>query len=163
MTLSSSLFFMSPGFESLANCTGNLYVFQTTDENFSGFRPSVSSYRLHLPQNHRMAELGRDLCRSSCPATSRRLHRTISRWLLSISKDGDSTTSLGNLCQCRSPSQWKSVSSFVQREPPIFQFVPVVSGPVTGHQWKEPVSVFFTPSLQVFEHIDETFPEPSLL
>jgi len=29
-----------------------------------------------------------------------RLHRTLSRWVLNISREGDSTTSLGNLFQC---------------------------------------------------------------
>jgi len=29
-----------------------------------------------------------------------RMEGTMSRWFLSISKDGDSTTFLGNLCQC---------------------------------------------------------------
>ena len=38
------------------------------------------------------------LCSSR--ATHSWLARTMSRQLLSISKDGDSTTSLGNLCQC---------------------------------------------------------------
>ena len=35
-----------------------------------------------------------------------------------------------------------------QREPPAFQFLPIASGPGTGHYWKEPGSIFFTPSLQ---------------
>ena len=48
-------------------------------------------------QNHKMAEVGRDLWRSLCPS---QLPRTASRWPLNISEDGDSTTSLGNLCQC---------------------------------------------------------------
>jgi len=43
----------------------------------------------------------------------------------------------------------------VQREPPMFQFVAMASCPVAGHHWKEPGSVTFTPSLQVFIHIDE--------
>ena len=60
------------------------------------------------------------------------LPRTVSRWLLSISKDGDSTASLGSLLQC---SVILTVKTFpdVQREPPLFQFVSVASGPVTGH------------------------------
>ena len=40
--------------------------------------------------------------------------------------------------------------------------MPVASGPVTGHHWKEPGSVLFASSLQVFIHIDEIPPEPSL-
>ena len=32
--------------------------------------------------------------------TYSRLHRTLSRWVLNISREGDSTTSLGSLFQC---------------------------------------------------------------
>ena len=51
----------------------------------------------------------------------------------------------------------------VQRKSPLFQCVPVASGPVTGHHWQEPVSVLSAPSLQVFIHVDEIPLEPSLL
>ena len=37
-------------------------------------------------------------CRSR--VTYSRLHRTLSRWVLSISREGDSTTSWDSLCQC---------------------------------------------------------------
>ena len=57
----------------------------------------------------------------------------------------------------------RTVFSDVHREPPVFQFVPIAFGPVTGHQWKEPGSVLFSPSLQVFIYIDDISPEPSLL
>ena len=56
-------------------------------------------------QNHRMFGVGRDLCGSSSatPCQSRvtysRLHGTLSRWVLNISR-GESTASLGNLFQC---------------------------------------------------------------
>ena len=53
-----------------------------------------------------MTEVGRDLCRSSgraplcsSKATQSRLLSTVSRRLLHIAKGGDSTASLGNLCQ----------------------------------------------------------------
>jgi len=36
----------------------------------------------------------------SSRTTYSQLPRTVSRWLLNISKEGDSTASLGNLCQC---------------------------------------------------------------
>jgi len=44
---------------------------------------------------------GDDLVQAPCRSrvTYSRLHRTLSRWGLSISREGDSTTSLGNLCQ----------------------------------------------------------------
>ena len=56
--------------------------------------------------NHRMVGVGRDLwgspsatpCRSR--VTQSRLHRTLSRRVLKISREGDSRTSLGSLCQC---------------------------------------------------------------
>jgi len=54
---------------------------------------------------HRRVRVGRDLCGSSGPTPCRsrgtysRLHGTVSRWVLNISREGDSTTSLGNLFQ----------------------------------------------------------------
>jgi len=54
-------------------------------------------------QNHRMLWVGRDLCGSAsptpCPSrvTQSRLHSTASRPVLNISREGDSTTFLGNL------------------------------------------------------------------
>jgi len=56
-----------------------------------------------ITESHRMIEVGRDLWRSSGPtscssrATESRLLRTMSRWLLNISENGDSMTSLDNL------------------------------------------------------------------
>ena len=46
----------------------------------------------------------------------------------------------------------------VQREAPVFHLVAVASGPVTGHHRKEPGSVLFAPSLQVFIYVDEITP-----
>ena len=59
--------------------------------------------RPKISQNHRMFRVGRDLCGSSSPSpcqsrvTQSRLHRTASRQVLNISREGDSTTSLGSL------------------------------------------------------------------
>ena len=59
-----------------------------------------------VSQNHRMVGFGRDLCGSPSPTPCRsrvtysRLHRTLSRRVLNISREGDSTTSLGSLFQC---------------------------------------------------------------
>lgn len=36
----------------------------------------------------------------------------------------------------------------------MFWFVPIASGPVTGHLWKELDSVVFISSLQMFVHVD---------
>lgn len=55
---------------------------------------------------HRVMEVGRGLLRSSSPApcshrvSYSRLPRIVSSWVLSISQDGDSAISLGNLFQC---------------------------------------------------------------
>lgn len=59
-------------------------------------------------------------------------------WQLSItSKDQDSKISLGNLCQCLvTLTGLFFLLTAVQRQPPVFQFVPIVSGPVTRHHWK---------------------------
>jgi len=57
-------------------------------------------------QNHRMFGVGRDLCGSPSPTPCQsrvaysRLHRNLSRQVLNISREGDSTTSLGSLFQC---------------------------------------------------------------
>jgi len=51
----------------------------------------------------------------------------------------------------------------VQREAPVFQVVPIASGPVTGHHSKKPGSIFIAPSLQVFLYIGKILPKPSLL
>jgi len=56
-------------------------------------------------QNHRMVGVGRDLCGTSspnpCPSrvTYSRLHSTAPRWVWNMSREGDSTASLGSLGQ----------------------------------------------------------------
>ncbi|NXJ79022.1 MCM3 factor, partial [Trogon melanurus] len=55
-------------------------------------------------QNRRMFRVGRDLERSSSPTCQSRItysrsHRNTSRQVLKVSREGDSTTSLGSLCQ----------------------------------------------------------------
>ena len=79
--------------------------------------------------NHRMVGVGRDLCG---------LHRTLSRWILNISREGDSTTSLGSLCQCSITLRVKKFFlTSVQLELPLLQFVPIAPCPVAEHHWKE--------------------------
>ena len=46
----------------------------------------------------------------------------------------------------------KNLFPDVQMEPPVFRFVPIVSGPVTGHHRKEPGSLFFAPPIKHFTH-----------
>lgn len=80
-------------------------------------------------------------------------------WRLSgISKAGDSTTILNSPCQCSVNLTLKKSISWYSN-PPVCQFVPLASCPTSEHQWKEPVSVFFAPTLQVFLHMGEA---PSL-
>jgi len=57
----------------------------------------------------------------------------MSRQLLNISKDGDSTTSLDNLCLVLSYPDSENVFPDAYEEPHVFQFVLIDSGPVTGH------------------------------
>ena len=51
-------------------------------------------------------------------------------------------------------SHSKEVIPRAQIESPVFQFVLMASGHGTGHHWKEPGSIFFTPSLKTFVHIN---------
>lgn len=46
----------------------------------------------------------------------------------------------------------------IQLECPLFQFMLIATGPVTGHHLKEPGSTFVSHSLQVFMGIDKVFP-----
>ena len=68
-------------------------------------------------QNHRMVGVGRDLCGSPSPTpcrsrvTQSRLHSTAARRVWNISREGDSTTSLGSLGQCSMPSVHTSYRS----------------------------------------------------
>ena len=48
----------------------------------------------------------------------------------------------------------KTVVPDVQSQLPVFQFVPIASGPGTGHHWEEPHFFLFAPSLQVLLYID---------
>ncbi|KAK4829959.1 hypothetical protein QYF61_008090 [Mycteria americana] len=58
-----------------------------------------------------------------------------------------------NLCQCLFILTVKEVFPDVQAALPVFQVVPIASCPLTGHYWKEPGSVLFKSSLQVFIHM----------
>jgi len=44
----------------------------------------------------------------------------------------------------------KIVFPNVQMDHPVFQFVPIVSGPITGHHWKKPGPILFAPLFQMF-------------
>ena len=78
---------------------------------------------------------GRHLVQPPCSgrAAESWLPRTMAKQLLNISKNGESTTSLGNLCQCLVTLTLKKVFPDVKRESSVFQCVPIASGPGTGH------------------------------
>lgn len=67
--------------------------------------------------------------------------------------DGDVTTLLAILTV-------KKLFPDVQREPPMFQSA-IAFGPAPGNHRKQPGTIFFTPSIQVFIDIDKIPPEPS--
>lgn len=78
----------------------------------------------------------------------------MSRWFLSISQDEDSSP-LWQPVPVLGHSQKKKVFSDVQRVPSVFQSVPIASGSLTEHHWKESGHVFLAPSLQISTYIDE--------
>jgi len=89
-------------------------------------------------QNHRIVDVGRDLCRIFCPAPLLKQDHLdpIAQYQVQTGFDylqawrlyklfGQSVPVLGH-------SQIKKMSLDVQRKPPEFQVVPIASGPVTG-------------------------------
>jgi len=69
----------------------------------------------------------------SSRATWNRLPGTTPRSFFNISKDEDSTVSLGNPIPMLGHPLNKKALPGVQADPPVFQSVPVASGPVTAH------------------------------
>lgn len=83
-----------------------------------------------------------------------RLLSTVSCQILTSSKDGEATTSLGNLFHCSINYREKQMfSSCVDTECPPFQLALVASCPSMWHDSEESVSTSFTPSHQLFIHI----------
>lgn len=76
---------------------------------------------------------------------------------LSITEDGDSTPSVGNLLHCSITSTVKKFVLVFQYNFLDFSFCPLPLVP--GHRWEEPLSVLFTPPTnQVFIHIGKLAP-----
>lgn len=100
----------------------------------------------------RKAEIERNLWRS--PDLNYRLkqdHQEVLtsimfRWCLNISKNGGSTTSLGNCYQFLATLKIK-MSPDIQKETPVFQCVPLASCPLIRYHGEDSGSVFFKPSL----------------
>jgi len=89
-------------------------------------------------QNHRMVEVGRDLCGSPSPApcqsrvTQSRLHSTASRRVLSISREGDSTASLASLGQGSITLRVKKFFLMFRWNSPCFSLCPLPLVPPLG-------------------------------
>lgn len=77
--------------------------------------------------------------------------------------DEDSTNSLGNLFPCPVILTVKKWFLMLRGNCLVFHSAPVAPCPVTEHQWKEPGSIIFAPSFQLFIHINEIHSEPPLL
>jgi len=69
----------------------------------------------------------------SSRATYGPLPRTMPRWLPHISKDGDAATSPGKPVPVPGHPHSEKLFPDIQREPPVFQFMPIASDPVTGN------------------------------
>lgn len=80
-----------------------------------------------------------------------KLLRTTSRQLLNYSKEGDPATT--SLVPLLSHPHNKEVFPGVCTEPPMLQFVPIAFYSVIGHLSKEPCSILFACSSQVFSHV----------
>ena len=100
---------------------------------------------------------GDDLVQPSCSsgATQSQLPRIVPRQLLEISKDGDSTASLGKLCQCLVTLTLKKCFLMFRGNLLCFSLCPLPLVLALGSHQKEPGSVLFSPSFQVFMYIDK--------
>lgn len=78
-------------------------------------------------ENHQMAEVGRDLRRSSGPTPCS--GRDTCWWLLDVSRGEHSAARRSNLCQC----SVNLTMSGVETEHSVFEFVPRASCPYPGH------------------------------
>jgi len=108
-----------------------------------------------------MVEDGRDFWKSPCPTPQlSQGHQEALAWALSrricISPWRETSQPLWAVTLTVN-----KVFPDVQTAPHVFQLLPIASCPGTGHQRKEPGSVFFAPSLQTHIHIAKI--PPSLL
>ena len=92
------------------------------------------------PQNHGMAEAGRDLFRSPCPTPllkqghPERVPQDCARTAFEYLHGGRLHDLSGQPVPVLGHPHSEKVFPDVQSEPPGFQFVPIASGPVTGHR-----------------------------
>lgn len=122
------------------------------------------------PQNDRMVEAGRDCWMLFGPASCLRgitysmLPRRVSRELkkldiTKVSKNGDCTNFWGNLWQCSVTPQWKNV----QREPPVFRFVPTASILSLGTAGRSLVASLLHPPFRFLHPLKRSLHKTSLL
>lgn len=81
--------------------------------------------------------------------------------LLNVSKEGDFTTTLVNLCQCSIIRTVKKCF-LMFRWNFLFLLVPIASYPVTCHHWKDPGSVLFAPETSLLWAEESQLAQPSL-
>ena len=98
----------------------------------------------------------------SSRATWSRLPRTTSRWLLSISKDGNSTTPLGNLCQCSATLAGKKCFLMFRGNLLCFSLCPLPLVLALGTAEKSLAWLSLSSPSSVYRHRWDP-PEPSLL
>lgn len=98
----------------------------------------------YCSQNHRTAMAGRDLRGQLVTQGIAQDNVQMSRQHLNISKDGDTTTSLGNLLQSvLGPSDKKCFLLFTGNILCFTLLVPTAPCSVIKHHWKEPGCIFF--------------------
>jgi len=113
---------------------------------------------------HRLIEVGRDIWGLSCPTSLlKKGHlKPVAQDHVQMAFEYLQGWRLHNISGQPVPvlghPHSEKVFPDVQRQPPVFQFVPVASCLVTRHHWKESGSVLFALSLQVCIHVDETSP-----
>lgn len=103
-------------------------------------------------QDHRLVQIGRDLERSLVPPPAQirlghevRLWCSVSFvWILKANKDGNSTTSLGNLCHCQ-PILRRHVS-LSSAWTYVVSTNAVIFCPSMRHCWEEPAPLLLIPS-----------------
>jgi len=112
------------------------------------FKPIYVHYR-KIMQNHRLAEVGRDLWRSSCPtAFLKQGHQEPVAWdhvqmAFEDLREADSTISLGYLCQCSENFTVKKCFLMLRRNLPHFNLclLPLVLSLGTTEKSLDPSSL----------------------
>lgn len=101
------------------------------------------------------------------PSSSRGLQsttlRTVSRWLLNVSREADSTTSPSILFQCSVTYTVKFFLMFGWKLPCPSFCLPIVSHSYCWNHWEEPGYILLAPSLQILEYIDKIPSQSSAL